>query len=223
MSPASFPAVMPRAMPEAIMDSVRWLTYAEMAEALGIGRESARVLTQRKRWPRRTGNDGKARIGVPEEEIATRNDPLNDARSDARNAAPNDPPDDTRNAAPPSELVELRVLNARLEAQIEALKVIAAAEREQTERERQGERERSERERQLLEKAVEEARAERDRWAAQAEQVITTVDPLKSTIEALKAALDAERCRLSEFREERDRWRTAATARRSWWPWRRSA
>ena len=214
-------------MPETAIDDVRWLTYDEMAEALGIGRESARVLTQRKRWPRRAGNDGKARIGVPEEEIAARNDTPNDTRSDARNtapnAAPNDPPDDARNDAPPSDLIELRVLNARLEAQIEALKAIAAAEREQTERERQVEQECSERERQLLKKAVEEARMERDRWANQAEQVTATVDPLKTTIEALKAALDAERGRLAELRDERDRWRTAATVRRSWWPWRRSA
>jgi hypothetical protein len=214
---------MPRVMPEAVMDGVRWLTYDEMAEALGIGRESARVLTQRKRWPRRAGNDGKARIGVPGEEIAARNDAPNDTRSDARNTAPNAAPNDARNDAPSLEQLELRVLNARLEAQIESLKAIAAAEREQAERERQVERERSEWERQLLEKAIEEARAERDRWAGQAEQVVATVDPLKNTIEALKAALDAERGRLSELREERDRWRTAATARRSWWPWRRSA
>src|SRR5215203_4270224 len=112
-----------------------------MAEALGIGRESARVLTQRKRWPRRAGNDGKARIGVPEEDIVARNDAPNDTRSDARNTAPNDAPGDARNDTSPPELIELRVLNARLEAQIEALKAIAAAEREQTERERQAERE----------------------------------------------------------------------------------
>jgi hypothetical protein len=99
-----------------------------------------------------------------------------------------------------------------LEVRIEALQAVVEAEQV-----------RAARERQLLEKAIEEARAERDRWAGQAEQVVATVDPLKSTIEALKAALDAERGRLSEFREERDRWRTAATARRSWWPWRRSA
>jgi len=214
---------MPRVMPEAVIDGVRWLTYDEMAEALGIGRESARVLTQRKRWSRRAGNDGKARIGVPDEEIAARNDAPNGARSDARNATPNAAPDYARNEAAPLELIELRVLNARLEAQIEALKAIAVAEREQTERERQAERERSERERQLLERAIEEARAERNRWAAQAEQVVATVDPLKSTIEVLKAALEAERGRLSELRDERDRWRTAATVRRSWWPWRRSA
>src|SRR3954462_10529760 len=149
-----------------------------MAEALGIGRESARVLTQRKRWPRRAGNDGKARIGVPDEEIAARNYAPHGPRSDARNASPNaapdDAPNDTRNDAPSLELIELRVLNTRLEAQIEALRAIAVAEREQTERERQAERERSERERQLLEKAISEARAERDRWAAQAERLALT-------------------------------------------------
>ena len=71
--------------------------------------------------------------------------------------------------------------------------------------------------------ARDDARAERNRWAAQAEQIVATVDPLKNTIEALKAALEAERGRLFELREERDHWRTAATERRSWWPWRRSA
>ncbi len=75
----------------------------------------------------------------------------------------------------------------------------------------------------VLEALLEVARQERDRWAGQAEQVVATVDPLKNAIEALKAALDAEKGRLSELRDERDRWRTTATARRSWWPWRRSA
>src|SRR3954469_1718990 len=185
-----------------------------MAETLGIGRESARVLTKRKRWPRRAGNDGKARIGVPDDEIMARSDPPSDPGS-APEGHPScdpgiDPPSDP--GGEPDQLTELRVLNARLEAQIEALKAIAAVEKAQAERERQ-----------LVEKATEEARAERDRWAAQAEQLVTTVDPLKSTIEVLKAALDAERGRLSELRDERHRWRTAATARRSWWPWRRSA
>src|SRR5215204_5102594 len=118
------------------MDGVRWLSYAEMADALGIGRESARVLARRKRWPRRAGNDGKARIGVPEEEITARADPP----SDRANSPPNDPPSGPPSGPPsdspndrgngPDQLTELRVLNARLEAQIEALKVIAAAERE---------------------------------------------------------------------------------------------
>src|SRR5215208_6243982 len=54
------------------MDDVRWLTYEEMAAELGIERESARQLAKRKRWPRRPGNDGRARIGVPEETFSTR-------------------------------------------------------------------------------------------------------------------------------------------------------
>lgn len=46
-----------------------------------------------------------------------------------------------------------------------------------------------------------------------------TVPVLKTTVEALKSALEGERSRLTEVRAERDR----LAARRSWWPWRRSA
>jgi hypothetical protein len=53
---------------------VEWLTYDEIAERLGMGRESARTLVKRKRWARQQGNDGRARIGVPLEEIASRQD-----------------------------------------------------------------------------------------------------------------------------------------------------
>jgi hypothetical protein len=49
------------------MDDVTWLTYDELAERLGIERESARQHVKRKRWARRPGNDGKVRIGVPDE------------------------------------------------------------------------------------------------------------------------------------------------------------
>src|SRR4051812_15959334 len=168
MLPASFPAVMPRAMPrampEAAIDGVRWLTYDEMAETLGIGRERARVLTKRKRWPRRAGNDGKARIGVPDDEIMARSDPGSAPEGHPPCDPGIDPPSEP--GGEPDQLTELRVLNARLEAQIEALKAIAAVEKAQAERERQ-----------LVEKATEEARAERDRWAAQAKQLVTTVDP----------------------------------------------
>jgi hypothetical protein len=52
--------------------AVEWLTYDELADRLGIGRESARTLVKRKRWARQPGNDGRARIGVPLEEIPAR-------------------------------------------------------------------------------------------------------------------------------------------------------
>jgi hypothetical protein len=49
----------------------RWLTYDEIAAALGITPDSARRLVARKKWSRTAGNDGKARIGVPVERIPT--------------------------------------------------------------------------------------------------------------------------------------------------------
>lgn len=50
-------------------DAVRLMTYDEIADALGIARESARQLVIRKRWSRSKGNDGKARIAVPLEAL----------------------------------------------------------------------------------------------------------------------------------------------------------
>lgn len=47
------------------MSDVRWMTYDELAAAMGIAPDSARRLVTRKKWARRQGNDGKARIGVP--------------------------------------------------------------------------------------------------------------------------------------------------------------
>ncbi|MFY0736548.1 hypothetical protein [Aurantimonas sp. NFXS3] len=46
-------------------DDTILLSYDELAERLGITRESARQLTLRKRWARRKGNDGRARVEVP--------------------------------------------------------------------------------------------------------------------------------------------------------------
>jgi chromosome segregation ATPase len=41
-----------------------WLTYRELAQALGISAEAARQKSIRARWQRQRGNDGKARILV---------------------------------------------------------------------------------------------------------------------------------------------------------------
>ena len=41
-----------------------WLTYRELAQALGISPEAARQKAIRARWQRQRGNDGKARILV---------------------------------------------------------------------------------------------------------------------------------------------------------------
>ncbi len=42
-------------------------------------------------------------------------------------------------------------------------------------------------------------------------------------IAGLKAQADEARQRADEIRQDRDRWHAEATARRAWWPWRRSA
>src|SRR3954447_22087264 len=48
----------------------RSLSYDEIADMLGIERESARHLAFRRRWRRTKGNDGKARVEVPLEALA---------------------------------------------------------------------------------------------------------------------------------------------------------
>src|SRR5215213_1206729 len=53
---------------------------------------------------------------------------------------------------------------------------------------------------------------------------------LEGELAGLRAVIEAERRRadlaeslVAEVRSDRDRWHAEATARRSWWPWRRSA
>lgn len=46
-----------------------WLTYAEAGQALGMQPSSVKRLSFRRKWPRRTGNDGLARVGVPVAEL----------------------------------------------------------------------------------------------------------------------------------------------------------
>jgi hypothetical protein len=56
----------------------RWLTYSELGRIRGIGRESAVKLAQRKRWRRVPGNDGEARIAVPQDWLAPAKEPSGD-------------------------------------------------------------------------------------------------------------------------------------------------
>jgi hypothetical protein len=51
------------------MTDTRWMTYDELATAHSIAPDSARRLVARKKWPRKAGNDGRARIGIPAERI----------------------------------------------------------------------------------------------------------------------------------------------------------
>src|SRR4051812_18658403 len=76
-----------------LSENVKWLTYHDLAEALSIKLDSARSLVKRHKWPRMAGNDGLARIGVPE-------DYLTAPRSAPEDAPPDDPQDAPEDAPP---------------------------------------------------------------------------------------------------------------------------
>jgi len=44
---------------------IEWLTYEDAADRLGILADSVRRRAAARKWPRRQGNDGKARVGIP--------------------------------------------------------------------------------------------------------------------------------------------------------------
>jgi hypothetical protein len=157
------------------MSDTKLLSYAEIAAALGIGGNSARALVRRKRWQRKPGNDGLARIEVPVEYLAEH---AKAAQAKGDDSPPFSTPASTPSGGPSSTPSEGGVIEAferhinRLEAELAALKQEHDAER-------------------------------RDLVLAQAEAA--TVPALKDAVAALKSALDTEKSRVGELRAERDR------------------
>src|ERR671911_5601 len=90
-----------------------WLTYDELAERLGIERESARQHVKRKHWSRQRGNDGKVRIGVPEEVLSAKSEPDTEGGTEPVQAPAQPPVQD------PGVTVVLTRHIERLEAQLE--------------------------------------------------------------------------------------------------------
>jgi len=190
-------------------DAVQWLTYAEIAAALGITRESARQLVIRKRWKRSRGNDGKARIGVPlvalpsERTSRAPSDRTSDGTSHHPSPHPSagtsdHPSEISRNDALLRTLDTLRASLARAEA---------AADREQARAETASERAR------LAEIESATVPALRDTIA----RLESELDPLRSMpaqVAALRAVLDA-------VRDERDRVLTREHLREQRRFWRR--
>jgi hypothetical protein len=73
-------------------DHVSWMTYDEVAGRLAIKRRSAERLAARKRRPRRPGNDGRVRIGVPSDALPVAPVVIPDSAPDDRG---DDAPDNT--------------------------------------------------------------------------------------------------------------------------------
>jgi hypothetical protein len=176
----------------------RLLTYEELGLALNITPASAKRLAIRRKWAKTIGNDGKSRVAVPVERLTLTPPSVTPIAGD-------DTSDDTRDTASDvtgdkgdTVVAVLTRHIERLEGQIESLttKLVTA------EADRDSERQRANK------LAVEAA----------------TVPVLKETIEALKAALEAEKHRSADARQERDRWQQFATAPRGFLSWfRRSA
>lgn len=90
------------------------VTYAELAARLGITEDSAKRLVRRRKWPRKTGNDGKMRIDIPVDRLNLTPDSPGDTPPVSPGVSPGDDP---------------AVTIARLEAEISGLKALVEAER----------------------------------------------------------------------------------------------
>lgn len=106
-------------------DGARWMTYAQLAAALGVEVESAKRRAVRGRWPRRMGNDQRMRVAVPATVLPTIGETVPEA------VPPTVPPP----APDPTLLLRLAVAEAevkRLEETVAALKAGAAGSAETT-------------------------------------------------------------------------------------------
>lgn len=101
-----------------IMDEYTSMTFAELAEKLGIKHESARKLVKKHNWRRKPSNDGRVLIDVPNDYFADR--PIKAET----------PPETPAEAVPPvPDDSELRIAMARLETEVSGLKELVVSER----------------------------------------------------------------------------------------------
>jgi hypothetical protein len=189
------------------------LTYEELGERLGITRNAARVLAQRRKWHRYTSqDDGKARVRVPAEAITD----LTTRRATARaeHVRSPEPPavrpdgDGVRPAVlPDSRLADM------LGLLLDRVTADEAARRDEVARLRQ-DQERLAEERDRLRDELQEVRAEADHAKADqvrmARDVATMFDELRTLTEK-HAELHADRARLEaeleRARQDADRQR----------------
>lgn len=94
-----------------------FLTYEEAADRLGIKPDSVRRRARARKWPRRTGNDGKAQVGIPPDVLGA-----------------DDPPGPPPGLPPDIETAELRVENRMLRERLDDLREERDRWREQAER-----------------------------------------------------------------------------------------
>jgi len=159
-----------------------WLTYDEAAERLGVSAEAIRCRAKRQRWRRTRGNDGRARIQLP--------DDLHDHAPDR--ATPGRPGDltgqmTTLMTAPDERLV------AALEAHIQTLTADLAHARAELVAEREAAREAAAAYRRLtdelieLQKASAPAPTRRKSAPATAEMMTAASERMRQILQRLSA------------------------------------
>ena len=127
-----------------------WLTYRQLAEKLGTSAEGARRRAQRGRWTRQRGNDGLARVLVPEDALdGQRPVRAPSVRSDSAGASSEslsliealrahvatlEEQLAAAEARASEDTAALREHNATLKADFEKLEVLLAAERERADK-----------------------------------------------------------------------------------------
>lgn len=83
-----------------------WLSYEDAAKVLNIKADSVRRQARLRSWPRRTGNDGRVQVDIPEDRLSD-SPPENPTK---------DPTPDTMYPALPDKSGQIMALEARLEA-----------------------------------------------------------------------------------------------------------
>jgi hypothetical protein len=109
-----------------------WLTYAEAGARLGVSPEAVRAKAARKRWRRQIGNDGLARVWLPDEEHTAGDLPVTTRAREpgGRPVTPRSSP-----GRKPVDAATIKVLEAHVETlkeQLAAAEVRTEAERMQT-------------------------------------------------------------------------------------------
>lgn len=161
--------------------SVRVMTYDDIASEMGLKPPSARQLVRRKGWRRVPGNDGRARVEVPVDELAREIERGVDTPVDPEPFEPVEPETPVEAPVTPPIVTALESHVARLERALEASAIalsLALSER--------GE-------------AVTAAQALRDEAAT-----------ARTEIAVLRVQLDAERQRAEAAQVERERWHEMA-------------
>ena len=167
-----------------------WLTYEQVAERLGVTPEAIRQKAIRGRWHRSRGNDGKARVRLPE------------GRTDAVRT-----PSERANTKPVrtlSERASAERLFKALEDHVETLKRDLAA------READLAAARSD---------IATERAEREALSADLDMMLARIAELQANVDTEREKLDAERGRADRaIRAHLDlAERVAADQARPWW------